>query len=133
AYFLARALLLDERFEDALPLLEDATGKYANKTARGGESLFLRGVAFGQLIQRKEAMECLKKFLDQYPDAPERMRVGAFRQLEALTLEDSGDATKDQQKKIIDILAKLIKEAEEKECNCKGGGKPKPGSKPGKG
>jgi tetratricopeptide (TPR) repeat protein len=70
AYFLARALLLDERFEDALPLLEDATGKYADKTARGGESLFLRGVAFGQLIQRKEAMECLKKFLDQYPDAP---------------------------------------------------------------
>jgi hypothetical protein len=50
-----------------------------------------------------------------------------------LSLEDTGDATKDQQKKIIDILAKLIKEAEEKECNCKGGGKPKPGSKPGKG
>ena len=30
AYFLARAFLLDERFEDALPLLEDATGKYAD-------------------------------------------------------------------------------------------------------
>ena len=155
AYFLARAFLLDERFEDALPLLEDATGKYADKTVRGGESLFLRGVAFGQLIQRKEAMDCLKKFLDQYPDAPERMRVGAFRQLEALklyedgtltdvqfrmefsrrklSLEDSGQATREQQTKIIDILAKLIKEAEEKECNCKGGGKPKPGSKPGKG
>ncbi|MFN0019342.1 MAG: tetratricopeptide repeat protein [Pirellulaceae bacterium] len=155
AYFLARALLLDERFEDALPLLEDATGKYADKTARGGESLFLRGVAFGQLIQRKEAMDCLKKFLELYPDAPERMRVGAFRQLEALklyedgtltdvqfrmefsrrklSLEDAGQATREQQKKIIDILAKLIKEAEDKECNCKGGGKPKPGSKPGKG
>jgi tetratricopeptide (TPR) repeat protein len=155
AYFLARAYLLDERFEDALPLLEDATGKYADKTARGGESLFLRGVAYGQLIQRKEAMDCLKRFLDQYPDAPERMRVGAFRQLEALklyedgtltdvqfrmefsrrklSLEDSGQATREQQTKIIDILAKLIKEAEEKECNCKGGGKPKPGSKPGKG
>lgn len=155
AYFLARAYLLDERFEDALPLLEDATGKYADKTARGGESLFLRGVAYGQLIQRKEAMDCLKNFLEQYPDAPERMRVGAFRQLEALklyedgtltdvqfrmefsrrklSLEDSGQTTREQQKKIIDILAKLIKEAEEKECNCKGGGKPKPGSKPGKG
>lgn len=155
AYFLARAYLLDERFEDALPLLEDATGKYADKTSRGGESLFLRGVAYGQLIQRKEAMHCLKRFLDQYPDAPERMRVGAFRQLEALklyedgtltdvqfrmefsrrklSLEDSGQATREQQTKIIDILAKLIKEAEEKECNCKGGGKPKPGSKPGKG
>lgn len=155
AYFLARAYLLDERFEDALPLLEDATGKNADKTARGGESLFLRGVAYGQLIQRQEAMKCLKTFLDQYPDAPERMRVGAFRQLEALklyedgtltdvqfrmefsrrklSLEDAGESTRDQQKKIIEILAKLIKEAEDKECNCKGGGKPKPGSKPGKG
>lgn len=156
AYFLARAYLLDERYEDALPLLEDASGKWAEKSVRGGESLFLRGVAYGQLIQRKEAMDCLKKFLELYPDAPERMRVGAFRQMEALrlyeegtltdvqfrmefsrrklALEDSGQATRDQQEKIIDILAKLIKEAEEKECNCKGGGKgQKPGQKPGKG
>ena len=29
--------------------------------------------------------------------------------------------------------AAMTKEAEDKECNCKGGGKPKPGSKPGKG
>lgn len=155
AYFLARAFMLDERYEDALPLLEDATGKNADKTARGGESLFLRGVAYGQLIQRKEAMECLKKFLDLYPEAPERMRVGAFRQLEALklyedgtltdvqfrmefsrrklSLEDAGQSTREQQKKIIDILAKLIKEAEDKESSSKGSGKPKPGQKPGKG
>ena len=155
AYFLARAYMLDERYEDALPLLEDATGKNADKTVRGGESLFLRGVAYGQLIQRKEAMECLKKFLDLYPEAPERMRVGAFRQLEALklyedgtltdvqfrmefsrrklSLEDAGQTTREQQKKIIDILAKLIKEAEDKESSSKGSGKPKPGQKPGKG
>lgn len=155
AYFLARAYMLDERYEDALPLLEDATGKNADKTVRGGESLFLRGVAYGQLIQRKEAMECLKRFLDLYPDAPERMRVGAFRQLEALklyedgtltdvqfrmefsrrklSLEDAGETTREQQKKIIDILAKLIKAAEDKESSSKGSGKPKPGQKPGKG
>lgn len=155
AYFLARAYMLDERYEDALPLLEDATGKNADKTARGGESLFLRGVAYVQLIQRKEAMECLKSFLDIYPEAPERMRVGAFRQLEALklyedgtltdvqfrmefsrrklSLEDAGHATREQQKKIIDILAKLIKAAEDKESSSKGSGKPKPGQKPGQG
>jgi hypothetical protein len=86
------------------------------------------------------------------------MRVGAFRQLEQLklfqegtlsdvqlrmdfsrrklTLEDTGNETRQQQDKIIEILAKLIKEAEERECNCKGGGSgkgQKPGSKPGEG
>lgn len=156
SYYLARAYLLEERFEDALPILEDAAGKWAGKTTRDGEALFLRGVAYGQLLQHKEATECLTKFLSDFPDAPERMRVGAFRQLEVLklyqegtltdvqvrmdfsrrklSLEDTGKATRQQQDKIIDILAKLIKEAEERECNCKGGGKgSKPGQKQGKG
>lgn len=156
AYYLARAYLLEERFEDALPILEDAAEKWAGKTTRDGEALFLRGVAYGQLLQHQQATECLTKFLSDYPDAPERMRVGAFRQLEVLklyqegtltdvqlrmdfsrrklTLEDTGKTTREQQDKIIDILAKLIKEAEERECNCKGGGSgQKPGQKQGKG
>ncbi|HZL89768.1 MAG TPA: hypothetical protein VFB96_15490 [Pirellulaceae bacterium] len=156
SYYLARAYLLEERFEDALPLLEDAAGKWAGKTTRDGEAMFLRGVAYSQLLQQKEATECLTKFLSDFPDAPERMRVGAFRQLEVLklyqegtltdvqlrmdfsrrklTLEDTGKTTREQQDKIIDILAKLIKEAEERECNCKGGGSgKKQGQKQGKG
>ena len=156
SYYLARAYLLEERFEDALPLLEDAGGKWAGKTIRGGEAMFLRGVAYAQLLQHKQATECLTKFLSDFPDAPERMRVGAFRQLEVLklyqegtltdvqlrmdfsrrklTLEDTGKTTREQQDKIIDILAKLIKEAEERECNCKGGGSgKKQGQKQGKG
>ncbi len=156
SYYLARAYLLEERFEDALPILEDAGKKWAGKTTRDGEALFLRGVAYGQLLQHKEATECLTKFLNDYPEAPERMRVGAFRQLEVLklyqegtltdvqlrmdfsrrklSLEDTGKTTREHQDKIIDILAKLIKEAEEKECNCKGGGSgKKPGEKQGQG
>jgi hypothetical protein len=53
-----------------------------------------------------------------------------------LSLEDTGNETVQQQEKIIEILAKLIKDAEERECNCKGGGSgkgQKPGSKPGEG
>ncbi|HZN36280.1 MAG TPA: hypothetical protein VFB80_20770 [Pirellulaceae bacterium] len=158
SYYLGRAYLLDERFEDALPLLSDLEGKWADKTATGAEVLFLRGVAEVALLRHKEAMATLEKFLATYPDAPERMRVGAFRQLEQLklfqegtlsdvhlrmefsrrklSLEDTGTETRQQQDKIIEILAKLIKEAEERECNCKGGGKgqgQKPGSKPGEG
>ena len=34
SYYLARAYLLDERFEDALPLLADLQGKWADKTAQ---------------------------------------------------------------------------------------------------
>lgn len=158
SYFLGRAYLLDERFEDALPLLADLEGKWADKTASGFEVLFLRGVAEVALLKHQEAMATLEKFLTTYPDAPERMRVGAFRQLEQLklfkegtlsdvhlrmefsrrklSLEDTGTETRGQQDKIIEILAKLIKEAEECECNCKGGGKgqgQKPGSKAGEG
>jgi tetratricopeptide (TPR) repeat protein len=156
-YFLARAYLLDERFEDSLPLLSDLEGKWADKTATLSEVTFLRGVAEVALLRHKEAMATLEKFLANYPDAPERMRVGAFRQLEQLklfqegtlsdvhlrmefsrrklSLEDTGVETRQQQDKIIDILAKLIKEAEERECACKGGGGQgqKPGSKPGEG
>lgn len=144
SFYLARAYLLDERFEAALPLLADLQGKWADKTASGGEVLFLHGVAEVALLRHKEAMETLQKFLTGYPDAPERMRVGALRQLEQLklfqegtlsdvhlrmdfsrrklTLEDTGADTRQQQDKIIEILAKLIKEAEERECNCRGGG-----------
>jgi len=152
-FYLARAYMLDERFEEALPLLADLQGKWADKTASGGEALFLRGVGEVALLRHQEAMKTLQQFLTEYPDAPERMRVGAFRQLEQLklfeegtlsdvhlrmdfsrrklTLEDTGSETRTQQDKIIDILAKLIKEAEERECNCRGGGSGK-GQKQGK-
>lgn len=156
SYFLARAYLLDERFEDSLPLLSDLQGKWADKSTHGGEVLFLRGVAEVALLRHQEASETLTKFLGQYPEAPERMRVGAFRQLEQLklfqegtlsdvqlrmefsrrklSLEDTGTETRQQQDKIIELLAKLIKDAEERECNCKGGGSGQgQGKKQGKG
>jgi TolA-binding protein len=144
SFYLARSYLLDERFEEALPLLADLQGKWADKTASGGEVQFLVGVAQAALLNHTEAIESLEKFIANYPDASERMRVGAFRQLEQLklyqegtlsdvhlrmdysrrklTLEDTGSETRQQQDKIIDILAKLIKECEERECNCRGGG-----------
>lgn len=143
-YYLARAYLLDERFEEAIPLLGDLQRKWADKTVQGGEVLFLKGVAEVAMLKHQEAMATLNQFLNEYPDAPERMRVGAIRQLEELklfqegtlsdvqlrmdysrrklTLEDTGVDTRQQQDKIIDILSKLIKECEERECNCKGGG-----------
>src|SRR6185503_6298910 len=116
----------------------DVSTKWNGKTLHGPESLFLSGVSQARMLNRKEAITLLTRYLSENPDAPERMKIGAWRQLEQLklvkdetiadvfekmdfsrrklALEDSGKKTQDEQKKIVDVLAKLIKEAEEKEC-----------------
>lgn len=159
SYYSARVMLLQERYEDALPLLDSIEAKFADKSTRSGEALFLKGVAQAQMLKRKDAIVTLERYIEENPNAPERMKIGAWRQLEQLkliedgtlsdvfakmefsrrrlALEDSGKPTQEEQKKIVSILDQLIKEAEESECNCKGGGKGKPkpgnGSKPGEG
>ena len=138
-FFLARAYMMDERFEKAEPLLADLTGpQSADKSLGIGEANFLLGVAQAGLLKRKEAIKTLNKFVDEYPDAPERLRVGALIRIDELTfirkgsladvehrmnfsrrkldLEDSGDPTQTEQKNIISMLDKLIKEAEKQEA-----------------
>lgn len=137
AYFLARAYAMDEKCEEALPHLKELTGKLADKTLYGGDALFLLGACQTQLLQRADAIGSLERFLKQYPEAPERLRVGAFRQLEELkamkngslvdvedrmvfsrrklALEDAGDKTRTEQGRIVAMLDKLIKEAEDRE------------------
>jgi tetratricopeptide (TPR) repeat protein len=144
AFYLARAYLLDERFEDALPLLTELETQWRQRTVHGGEVLFLRGVAAAALLDLPQATAALEQFLREYPDASERMRIGAQRQLaqlqqfqagtltdvhlrmdysrRKLALYDTGQQTREQQSRIIDILGQLIKQAEERECNCRGGG-----------
>jgi tetratricopeptide (TPR) repeat protein len=143
SFFLARAYTWQDRHEPALPLLRDVTGKWVDKNLHAGEALFLTGIAQASLLQRQEAIASLRRYLDENPSAPERMRIGAWRQLEQLkqvedgslwdvlermefsgrklSLEDSGKQTREQQDKIVDMLAKLIKEAEEQECQGQGG------------
>lgn len=145
AYYLARTRILAERFEESLPLLADLQTKQAPFSAYAGETLFLQGVAEAQLLRRPDAIKTLTKFLEKHPDSPERMRVAAFRTLEQLkliedgalsdvqmrmdfsrrklSLEDSGAETRKQQDKIIELLAKLIEEAEKRESSGKGSGK----------
>lgn len=146
-FYLARANMLTERYEEALPFLSDISSKWAGKTLHGPEAMFLSGVSQARLLNRKEAIALLTKYLSENPDAPERMKIGAWRQLEQLklvkdetitdvfermdfsrrklALQDAGKRTQEEQKKIVEVLAKLIKEAEEKECDCKGSGKGK--------
>lgn len=148
-FFLARAYLMDERFEEALPLLEKVVSKWSDSTLQAGQALFLQGVSQSRMLQRKKAIQSLTEFIKQNPDAPERMRVGAWRHIQLLqliddgslvdvqdrmdfsrrrlSLENSGKKTRDVQDGIIAMLDKLIKQAEKKEksgqCSaCQGKG-----------
>ena len=136
AFFLARAYLMNERFEDALPLLRKLSSNWSDKTLHFGQSLFLQGVSESRLLLRKEAIGSLNAFLEKSKDAPERMRVGAWRHMRLLqliedgsiddvqdrmdysrrrlALKNSGKKTRDVQDSIIAMLDKLIKEAEKK-------------------
>lgn len=135
-YFVARAMILEENYEGALPHLEKLVGELSGKTIRAGEALFLKGASQLHQLKRKEAGKTLSEFLKKYPHASERLRIAAWRQLEALktiekgslsdvhhhmefsrrrlALKDSGKQTRDAQKRIVAMLDKMIKDAEKK-------------------
>ncbi|MFA7235518.1 MAG: hypothetical protein WC058_01525 [Phycisphaeraceae bacterium] len=143
-FFLARALVNDERYEEALPMTEQLVGADRDKTLYAGQAMFLRGVCQAGLLKRKEAMESFRGFIKADAQAPERLVVGALHRMDELermsdgtlpdvgermdysrrklALEDSGQPTREQQKKVVSILDELIKKAEEKEKQGGGGG-----------
>ncbi len=139
SFYLARALMNDEQFEQALPLLNRLSDDLESSSAHGASASFYRGVALAGLLKNEEAIEALMQFLHFYPDAPERLRVSAWRQVQQLQavkegqlsdvsrrmdfsrrrleLNEPDQVTQEQQKKIVEMLAKLIKEQEKKECS----------------
>lgn len=150
-FFLARAYVYSERYEEALPLLSDFVDNLENLSVQTGTALYLKGMSEASLIMRPEAKETLERYLQEYPESSERMKVSAWRQLQTLhaieegsigdafqrmelsrrrlELQETGDPTQTEQEKIVGILATLIKKAEEQECqggNCNGN-QPSPG------
>jgi len=139
SFFLARMLMNHERFEEALPILERLATELANYSAYQGEVHFFLGVAYAGLLQRDEAIRSFREFLEFYPNAAERLRVTAWRNVQELqAIEegqlrdvqrhmefsrrrldqlDTGESTQEKQRKIINMLAKLIQEEEKKEAN----------------
>lgn len=140
----ARALVYEDRYEDARPLLERGLAADRLHHLHHDEATFLLGVCQARTLQRTQATATLRHFLQAYPDAPERLRVGARYLLAQLSLladdslddvvdrmefshrrlwlEDASKPTQQQQEKIVAILDKLIKEAEKKEQQGGGGG-----------
>lgn len=154
SFYLARSLMNSERFESALPRLQALTGKFADFTVHQGSSQYFIGVAQAGMLQNKEAIHSLLQFLQAYGDAPERLRVSAWRQVQELQaieagklsdvhhhmdysrrrleLIETGEATQQEQDEIVKMLGRLIKEQEKKECNssCKNNTKKSAQNKP---
>lgn len=149
-FFLARTLMNNEQYEVAIDHLENLSGELADFSAHRGPSLYFTGLAQTGLLKKEEAMKSFMRFLKESPDAPERMQVSAWRQLQELNeLEDgklkdvyrrmdysrrrlqlakTDQSTQQQQDKIVAMLNKLIKEEEKKEASssASSSNKPKP-------
>lgn len=144
SFYLARTLMNGEQYEASLPLLEKLTGELAQHSAHQGDAQYYIGVAQAGMLNNKQAIRSFMKFLDSNPNAAERLRVNAWRQVQELQgiepgklidirqrmdfsrrrldLTETNEATQEQQDKIVAMLGKLIKEEEKKECsNSKGG------------
>lgn len=146
SFYLARTLMNDERFEDAMPRLKQLVGDLSQFTAHQGSTQYFIGVAQAGLLQNDDAIQSFMQFLQFNPEAPERLRVSAWRQVQQLQsiqegklddvhqrmdfsrrrleLIETDKVTQTEQDKIVNMLTKLIKEEEKKECssNCKQGG-----------
>jgi len=144
----ARAELMEERFDRAIPLLEQLTTGKAEHSSQVADALYFLGMSRAAMLQNQQAIETLTGFLESYPNAPERMRVGAWRRLQELhsiqdgsmsdvhqrmefsrrqlQVRDTGNRTQEEQEKIVAMLAQLIEKAEESECQG-GGACNKPG------
>lgn len=146
SFYLARTLMNNERFEEALPHLADLTGGLGKYSVHQGNAQYFIAVAQAGLLRNQEAVESFMEFLQFNPSASERLRVSAWRQVQQLQsiqqgklddvyqrmdysrrrleLIETDQATQQQQDKIVNILNQLIKQEEKKECssNCKQGG-----------
>jgi tetratricopeptide (TPR) repeat protein len=139
SFFMARTLMNRQRHEEAVPVLERLSGELSGFTMHAGPALYFAGVAEASLLENQRALQSFETFLEKYPDAPERLRVAAWRQMQTLKsieegsledvlqrmdysqrrlqIENTGEATQDQQKRIVTMLQSMIQEEEKKECS----------------
>jgi len=144
AYYLARAHMLNQQYEQSLAQLEKVLGEYEGHTLQATQALFLQGIAQLRTLQRDKARQSLEAFLERGAGASERMRIGAWRMLHLLEqieegslsdvqqhmdfsrrrleLEYSDKQTRKAQEKIVAMLNKLIEEAEKQEQQGQGQG-----------
>ena len=133
-----------ERYEEAAAAFHSVLNEWGRYVGCDIESAFYIAVCYAQLREKEKAIVAAKRFMDDYPDAPERYKRAMEQMKNELVQEwesplydlagkmnhvgrqiEKGDTAKGstqvKQKEIVDILNELIKRAEQQEG--KGGGK----------
>jgi len=140
-----------ERFEDAAANFQKVLNEWGRYVGCDIESAFYIAVCYGQMREKEKAIVSATRFLEDYPDAPERYKAAMEQMKNELVQEwesplydlagkmnhvgrqiekgDTGNPTQGKQKEIVDILTELIKKAEQQEGKGKnsggGGGAPR--------
>lgn len=140
-YYLARISVIQDNFERAEEILNDFLKSHLNFTTHQADAFFLLAVCYYNQFKRDKAIGLLTEFEKRFPDAPERMIIGAYQLVNKiegfeegsmsdveermeysrrkLKMEDIDKPAEDNQEKVVSILNKLIKEAEQQEQNQK--------------
>ena len=141
SFYLARSLINQQRHEQALPILERLTENLSKYSQHIGSAVYFTGLAQASLLENQRAIKSFTAFLNNYEQAPERLRVAAWRQIQSiqaieegamtdvlqrmdysrrrLEINNTDKNTQTQQEKIVSMLGQLIKKQEKKECsNC---------------
>jgi hypothetical protein len=148
AVYEIKALVQLERLVEAYDrinrLVADGGTRLAQHSYFLSEIEFTKGFCLLADLQYEEADEALSRFLVEHPEAPQRLtlaarqilteldnrepgRIGEVADLmdysgRRLRTADGGETVQSRQKRIVDLLDTLIKEAEEQEKNnCKSG------------
>jgi tetratricopeptide (TPR) repeat protein len=144
---LARSLIEQDRIDDAIKLLDawrDRDQDVARCSFQGPEMDFMRAYGLLRTLKYERAMAALARFMQDHPDAPDRLRLTArqiLQELQQRKPEQLGDVAdlmgyagrqlrvglSDQpvveaQNKAVELLNRLIKESEEQEQQGQGGG-----------
>ena len=136
-YVLGRTLFSQQRYEECLPYLESLSGEFVDHTIRDGDILYYQGVAKANSLEKEAGIALLAQFLEDYPDASDRLRLSAQATLDGITgvldgsvediaehmdyshrrlgFEDSGEQTQGVQKEIVAMLDKIIEQAEQQQ------------------
>lgn len=154
-YYLARGLVISERYEEALPRLVELTGPRDPYMLHAAAALLMRGQAEARLLDREQAERSLRLFLEKYPNADETERSDAEQELNLLenvaagSLDDIRDrmrltqrrlrqgrddeTTRQEQERIVRLIDELLLRAEEQseqQGTNSSGAAPPPASQP---
>ena len=145
-----------ERYEQASAAFQKVLNDWGRYVGCDIESAFYIAVCYGQMREKEKAIVSATRFLEDYPDAPERYKAAMEQMKNELVQEwesplydlagkmnhvgrqiekgDTGNPTQGKQKEIVDILSELIKKAEQQEGKGKnsggGGGAPRGNQQP---